>query len=164
MSNQFNSDDYYTVLGIDRNSADENAIKKAYRKLAIKWHPVSHRIVSHEISLSNSYSSRYSRTKIRTTRRQQQKCLRKSARRTQSFLTRKRNKFTTSMAKKDSSRVVAAEVLVSAANLRSSRASEAEEVDAAARTSHSSRPMIYSEPSSAAETPLKTSSMMTLAA
>ena len=45
MSNQFNSDDYYTVLGIDRNQADENAIKKAYRKLAIKWHPVSHRIV-----------------------------------------------------------------------------------------------------------------------
>ena len=37
---QFNSDDYYVVLGIDRN-ADDNAIKKAYRKLAIKWHPVS---------------------------------------------------------------------------------------------------------------------------
>lgn len=37
---QFESDDYYTVLGIARN-ADENAIKKAYRKLAIKWHPVS---------------------------------------------------------------------------------------------------------------------------
>ena len=38
---QFDSDDYYTVLGLDRN-ADENAIKKAYRKLAIKWHPVSY--------------------------------------------------------------------------------------------------------------------------
>ena len=60
--------------------------------------------------------------------------------------------------------MVAAEALVSGANLRSSRASEAEEVDAAAHTSPSSRPMIYSEPSSAAETPLKTSSMMTLAA
>mmetsp|Transcript_37420 Transcript_37420/g.49202 ORF Transcript_37420/g.49202 Transcript_37420/m.49202 type:complete len:154 (+) Transcript_37420:119-580(+) len=35
---QFNSDDYYTVLGLDRG-ADENQIKKAYRKLAIKWHP-----------------------------------------------------------------------------------------------------------------------------
>ena len=37
---QFDSDDYYTVLGLDRN-ADERAIKKAYHKLAIKWHPVS---------------------------------------------------------------------------------------------------------------------------
>ena len=37
---QFDSDDYYTVLGLDRN-ADEKAIKKAYHKLAIKWHPVS---------------------------------------------------------------------------------------------------------------------------
>ena len=36
---QFNSDDYYTVLGLDRNSANEATIKKAYRKLAIKWHP-----------------------------------------------------------------------------------------------------------------------------
>ena len=39
-SSQFDSDDYYKVLGIDKN-ADENAIKKAYRKLAVKWHPVS---------------------------------------------------------------------------------------------------------------------------
>eukprot|EP00697_Spironema_sp_BW2_P011413 gnl/Spiro4/2708_TR1310_c0_g1_i1.p1 gnl/Spiro4/2708_TR1310_c0_g1~~gnl/Spiro4/2708_TR1310_c0_g1_i1.p1 ORF type:complete len:295 (-),score=54.58 gnl/Spiro4/2708_TR1310_c0_g1_i1:111-935(-) len=32
------SDDYYTVLGIARDaSADE--VKKAYRKLALKWHP-----------------------------------------------------------------------------------------------------------------------------
>ena len=37
---QFDSDDYYTVLGLDRG-ADDNAIKKAYRKLAVKWHPVS---------------------------------------------------------------------------------------------------------------------------
>lgn len=32
--------DYYEVLGIDRN-ADSNAIKKAYRKLAKKYHPDS---------------------------------------------------------------------------------------------------------------------------
>ena len=36
---QFDSDDYYVVLGVGRD-ADETAIKKAYRVLAIKWHPV----------------------------------------------------------------------------------------------------------------------------
>ncbi|KAE9384411.1 DnaJ-domain-containing protein [Gymnopus androsaceus JB14] len=30
--------DYYKLLGIDK-SADENAIKKAYKKMALKWHP-----------------------------------------------------------------------------------------------------------------------------
>lgn len=30
--------DYYQILGIKRG-ADENEIKKAYRKQAMKWHP-----------------------------------------------------------------------------------------------------------------------------
>lgn len=32
------AEDYYTILGVEKN-ADGNAIKKAYRKLALKYHP-----------------------------------------------------------------------------------------------------------------------------
>uniref|UniRef100_A0A7S2HTU0 J domain-containing protein n=1 Tax=Haptolina brevifila TaxID=156173 RepID=A0A7S2HTU0_9EUKA len=33
--------DFYAILGVER-SADEAAIKKAYRKMAMKWHPDKH--------------------------------------------------------------------------------------------------------------------------
>lgn len=36
---QFNSDDYYTVLGLSKKSAKTKDIKKAYRKLALEYHP-----------------------------------------------------------------------------------------------------------------------------
>ena len=34
------SDDYYEILGLKKDASDKD-IKKAYRKLAMKWHPVS---------------------------------------------------------------------------------------------------------------------------
>ncbi|CAB9504550.1 protein DnaJ [Seminavis robusta] len=38
LTSNLNSSDYYEILGCDR-SADDAALKKAYRKLAVKWHP-----------------------------------------------------------------------------------------------------------------------------
>ena len=35
---RFKGKDYYKILGISKD-ADKRSIKKAYRKLALKWHP-----------------------------------------------------------------------------------------------------------------------------
>ena len=37
-SNQFDSDDFYEVLGLQKGAQDKD-IKKAYKKLSLKWHP-----------------------------------------------------------------------------------------------------------------------------
>ena len=38
MAPNLNSEDYYQILGVPK-SADDAALKKAYKKLAVKWHP-----------------------------------------------------------------------------------------------------------------------------
>lgn len=38
MAPNLNSKDYYAILGVPK-SADDTALKKAYKKLAVKWHP-----------------------------------------------------------------------------------------------------------------------------
>lgn len=38
MSVYFSRRDFYTILGVPRD-ASKNQVKRAYRKLAMKWHP-----------------------------------------------------------------------------------------------------------------------------
>ena len=50
--------DYYEILGVDRN-ASEDAIKKAYRKLAKKYHPDSNEGNSHAEEMFKQITEAY---------------------------------------------------------------------------------------------------------
>lgn len=79
--------DYYKVLDIPKN-ASESDIKKAYRKLALKWHPVIR------------FYLQYNRIKTQIIKSKQVKFSKKLARHMQYSLIKKRDQPMTNMAMK----------------------------------------------------------------
>jgi DnaJ family protein B protein 4 len=35
-------EDYYALLGVPKGTSDPDVLKKAYKKMALKWHPDRH--------------------------------------------------------------------------------------------------------------------------
>lgn len=36
-------EDYYALLGVPKGTTDADVLKKAYKKMALKWHPDRHK-------------------------------------------------------------------------------------------------------------------------
>ena len=158
---QFESDDYYTVLGLQKNTPDDAAIKKAYRKLAVKWHPVSKpKKWLHSFLYSPIITCNY-RTKTKATRSRPGRFSRELERHTRCCRTRRKNRSTTSMAKKVWRAAMGA-VVMGEGSADSRPSSRDSEVDVEVHTSASERQMKFSEISSEAEIPSRASSTTTL--
>ena len=134
---------------MDKN-ADENAIKKAYRKLAIKWHPVSDN--------KNEKNNFVFRTKTLVKKKKHKRHSKKLERLIQCSLIQKRKPSSTSMERQVSSKEAVAEEEIP---LQTSGDLVALAVQVGEVASLSLRQTTFSNNSSEDATHLRTSSTMT---